>query len=264
MSQTEWVEKIQFYSTPELRTYVLCTNWDKNIRGQKVLRLKLEEAPINLIQQLWERDYYVRQVTFADNYWIILAESRIDREPKKMKQHIFMDPNVPQKEINDAQAAGHSILFLHYANKRWIMITEENVTNSQAFEYEYYQIYHDTDALWNGLPEEVWNKKLTVKHCVYGNGYWVVVYTKPISKTSHAPDVVQRIMIKSTWPMEQFTQCIKDGENIHVLQYSDKEEVWVIITQKENPLCNVHSFIHSSLFPDMKLKSMNLVDYVLK
>jgi len=254
MAETpEFLDRVLYFQRNSC--WAAFTTRDSNIEHQQVFRTA--DRPIDLIPQLWEKDYRVKMVTYAGNTWITVAE----------RLHTpFVEQNISFEAKWDQALAilgmcvdtGRRVHWLHFAHGQWVIVSDKHTQEPKP--KQYFNMF-ETGFPHEFLNKEVWPRNRMVHHCAYGDKMWVIIAEDiPIGT-----EVIQGLILKNfpvslvnEFPTEVMHKVQKDGKKIKCIDYDDADRAYGMIYEK-SPFAKPQGLSVSTQFPTDFLKRLDIM-----
>jgi len=224
---------------------------DENVIEHQTLYTKNVKAgeytPADMIKNLWKDKGRIRQVSFGQSKWIVVADVTPENTNRWL-QHFSFTKIFPREEINDAWSVGQRISYLSYCDNLWVLITEKNKDRGLSGQKL---------VLRNALPtddiNQFWEEGSRIAIMAYGDGQWVLVGEKKYGEDTLQ---TQTFFYNTDFPSEKIDEYYNTNRRIHTISYASKEKLWAIISDTKARTTG-QSMFSSPSFPDAELKRLN-------
>jgi len=147
------------------------TLWTKRIKSGK-------EPPSKTIKKLWGNGHSIRQVSYGQGKWVVVADS-MGKGVERWPQSFSFTADFPGKQIKKAWSDGHRVAYLAFCDHLWALITEKNDELGSAGQRL---------VVRNRLPkkdiEDFWKEDRKIHIMCYGDGQWVLIGEKTLGDTT--------------------------------------------------------------------------------
>eukprot|EP01120_Amphizonella_sp_Union-15-10_P014484 TRINITY_DN7025_c0_g1_i1.p1 TRINITY_DN7025_c0_g1~~TRINITY_DN7025_c0_g1_i1.p1 ORF type:complete len:419 (-),score=44.25 TRINITY_DN7025_c0_g1_i1:50-1306(-) len=217
------------------------TLWTKKVQSG-------QEPPSKIIKTLWDGGHSIRQVTYGQGKWIVIADS-VGRNAARYAQSFSFTTDFPGTQIQKAWQKSHRVSYLSYCDKLWVLITEKNDVVGNA---------EQRLVVRNKLPEadfdRFWAEGRRIQVMAYGDGQWVVIGEKPLGDVGHK----QKFFYSEEFPLDKIQDYYDQDRRIHSICYSYKEKIWALISEMKHKGCSQDMYLDRQ-FPDQQLKKLKFI-----
>jgi len=202
-------------------------------------------TPAAFIQRLWDKGYKVRQVLYAQQTWVVLADKRAI--PYDRKQGLTISAQFPKKKIASVWRSRQRVTYLGFTDNLWILITEQREEGDSG------QRMATKRKLTKKDIENFWAEGYKLHIVTYGGGQWVLIGDK-----CEDPTQTQTFYYSTDFPEKKIEEYYRSGKRIHTICYSPGEDLWAVIL--DNYISNDQTLYIDTQFPHQKLREIGVLE----